>query len=156
MSRVIWAKYLFLLLKTAIFMVEKIQKHIRAQKLDYNPVLIQYFREKLVKKFGLDMIGFQSISGSKIGGKHILCSNFAKFCSSVFLHSNFFSNINLKLHFSKFMMSKVVKRTTITFLMMFFTFWKMQFSKKICSNFGVPSVNKGTTVHCAKFPKNNE
>ena len=53
MSRVIWAKYLFLLLKTAIFMVEKIQKHIRAQKLDYNPVLIQYFRGKLVKKFGL-------------------------------------------------------------------------------------------------------
>ena len=128
MSRVIWAKYLILLLKTAIFMVEKIQKHIRAQKLDYNPVLIQYFMGKLVKRFGLAMIGLQSIGGSKIGGKHILCSNFAKFCSSIFLDSNFFSKINLKLHFLKFMMSIIVKRTTITFLMMFFTFWKMQFS----------------------------
>ena len=115
-------------LKTAIFMVEKIQKHIRAQKLDYNPVLIQYFRGKLVKKFGLDMIGLQILGGSKIGGKHILCSNFARFCSLIFLHSNFFSKINLKLHFLKFMIFLVVKRTTITFLMMFFTFWKMQFS----------------------------
>ena len=90
MSRVIWAKYLILLLKTAIFMVEKIQKHIRAQKLDYNPVLIQYFMGKLVKRFGLAMIGLQSIGGSKIGGKHILCSNFAKFCSLIFITFQFF------------------------------------------------------------------
>ena len=99
---------------------------------------------KLVKRFGLAMIGHLSEGGLKIGGKPILCSNFAKCCSLIFLHSIFFQ----KSRFLKIYDILRCKKDPYNISYDVFHFLKNAIFKHFCYNFGVPSVNKGTTVPC--------